>query len=150
MIDSYMTVEEANEIVSNCFTDKDKESVIWNSLSNEEKQVLIQKATIKLETSLLFIGKKVRRGQKLAFPRVYKCNVIECPFAYKLGILTQGLGEAVVAADSSLSLTNNGIKQYTVEGASITFDTSRISKYSMDTNGILYSVRTLLHEYIYG
>lgn len=148
-MDTYMTVEEADEIVDNLYLDNEPEHVIWSSLTSEEKVRLMNIATSRIECSTLFLGSKLDSFQDLEYPRVYKGKVVEVPEVYKQAILTQGLSDTVSSSDDVASLASKGVKQYVVEGASVTFDNDANSKYERDDSGLFVKVRQMLCKISY-
>lgn len=121
---SYFTVTEADTIVANSFLSTSTEATKWNSLSDSDKAIVITNTTAKIESSFTFIGRKQNVDKQLAFPRYINNSLIESPTNYNEIIMTQAIRDLVVNSSEEASLKMSGIKSYSVEGASITFDTS--------------------------
>lgn len=68
-VDSYVTLEEANELISSYFTSSDKAFIKWNELSDNDKEVLLRSSCRDIN-ALKFEGRRASIGQKLEFPRV--------------------------------------------------------------------------------
>lgn len=66
--DTYITIEQANEYVSNYYLSSDPLRIQWEASSEEDKEVLLRKAFNQIN-SLPFIGKPKRVDQPLPFPR---------------------------------------------------------------------------------
>lgn len=119
-VNSYLTIEEANNIAGEIFIEGEKESKVWDSLSDKVKTQLILKATQRLD-KLLFRGiKYIGAGSKLAFPRIIDCRVMECPYEYKCGIVALAI-QLKIGNKQYEELLNMGVKNYSIEGASIGF-----------------------------
>lgn len=145
-VNSYMTVEEADELVENVFFDTEEEYKLWNSLSESSKSKLIYRATKLIET-MLFLGRKTGQGP-LNFPRFIWCKNYECPDDVKIAILKQGLKSLSNQGKSEVNMQEMGIKSYSIKGASISFsDSLNVGRLS---NGVYQSVyETYLAKWTY-
>lgn len=113
-VNSYMTLEEANEIVADNFMSTDNKRVYWNNLEDDnDKNILIYKATELIDKdSMLYIGRKAEASQAMQFPRVIGSNIIECPKDIKEGIVMLALNNAVQSTNSHLQLIESGITSW--------------------------------------
>lgn len=68
-MDSYVTLEEANDIIESSFISSDPALVEWNKLNDKDKEVLLR-ASCRDINNLKFNGRRATVGQKLEFPRV--------------------------------------------------------------------------------
>ena len=124
---SYMTLEEADNIIKTSFISSDIHRQYWENLSDEDKTTLILYNTEIIDTNtMLYKGNKLNVGQSMQFPRkdLYG-NVIECPKRIKIGLMMQALRDAVISSNQETLLKNMGVETFKDgSGASITFDTS--------------------------
>lgn len=76
--DSYVSIEEANTIVSETYLSDEVERTTWESLSDTDKEILLKRATRDIDT-LMFRGTQVqlKSVQLLKFPRVIDCIIVE-------------------------------------------------------------------------
>lgn len=111
-VDSYVTLEEAENIISQHHMSTSDLVVKWNTLSNSDKEVLLRTSCRDID-NLKFNGRRAKVGQKLEFPRVLSYPV---GYGYRLFIgqfLDNGLVDGDYSADGGLSLA----KQAQVENA---------------------------------
>ena len=136
---SYFDLTEANELVSGRLLSISDEGKFWNSLSDKDKSVLIINGT-ELFEKLHFIGSKLDTNQKLQFPRLYKGDTVNISDSVKFGILLNLIIKYKSQDSDKGKLLKSGVKKYSVEGASIEFqsDTSMID--TVLNNGIYKSV----------
>lgn len=91
---SYITVQEADQLIADNFMSTDPIRVFWNNIGNDaDKESIILNSTKKFDRdSMCYKWFKQDVNQPLQFPRVdiYK-NVIDCPEDIKLGLLLQGI-----------------------------------------------------------
>ena len=66
---TYATLTEANEYIASNYLSTDELLIKWGKLSNSDKEVLLKKSCVNME-SILYKGQKENITQKLAFPRV--------------------------------------------------------------------------------
>lgn len=127
---SYMTLEEANDLIKQTFISKDNNRVFWDSLSDDDKITLIINNTELIDgNNMLYKGNKLNVGQLMQFPRKDRYgNVIECPKRIKIGLLMQALKDSVVNGRQETLLKDMGVETFKDgSGASITFTTSESS-----------------------
>jgi hypothetical protein len=74
-VDSYVTVEEADEFISKTYISTDAYRAKWSTLSTEDKEALLRASTLAID-QLAFTGTKRDWGQKLSFPRVTMTSFI--------------------------------------------------------------------------
>lgn len=98
---SYATVEDANAYVQSMYLSTDEARLTWEKLSDEDKQVLLNKAFDVIE-QLPFTGRKTSEEQPNAFPR---CPDTEVPQA----VVNAEIALAVTYSDSELL---SSIKDY--------------------------------------
>lgn len=128
---SYIDVQEANQLITDYFMSTDPIRVFWESLSsNSDKESLILNSTRKYDRdSMGYKWFKQDNEQTLQFPRIdiYK-RVIQCPEDIKLGLLIQGIKENMLNKYAEYQeLKAQGIKSYKIKDASVEFfDTFQI------------------------
>ena len=119
-VNSYLTVEEANTLVSNYLDDDSEDSLEWNKLSTDSKEKLLIKGT-RLVDKLPYLGVKYNPSSKLNWPRIINLNKKECPDDVKLGLICQMLKSRRNSSKQELKLQELGVKDYKIKNASITF-----------------------------
>lgn len=111
-VDTYITVEEANEILTGCHNGSLLEQ--WLSLSEKDKECYLRTATYRIEC-LPVVGYKHNASQRLQFPRGMSSNI---PYNVKLATAE----EAISAIDKQLlqriSLQQQGVKSISLGSAS--------------------------------
>lgn len=80
--DSYVTLEEANDIISENFISTDEVYVFWQGLSDSDKEALLRSSRRSID-SLKFTGRRKVPGQILEFPRV---NMMPSGYGFRLYI----------------------------------------------------------------
>lgn len=68
MLVGYVSIEDANEYIQTHYTSNDPSRISWESLTDDDKQVILLRAFESIE-SLPFRGCKSVPGQDTAFPR---------------------------------------------------------------------------------
>lgn len=81
-LDSYVTLEEAENLASSALLSNDKAFQKWNETSNSDKEVLLRNSCRDIN-ALKFDGRRKNLSQKLEFPRV---NASACGIGYRLFI----------------------------------------------------------------
>lgn len=145
-VNSYMTLEEANSIVSDTFYDDEDEAKTWNGLSDNDKIKLIYRST-KVINTLVFLGIQYPSDGDLRWPRMICSQYVDCPDDVKIAILLQGIKNKQNSVKDESKLQELGVKSYSIKGASISFDSNASLKLS---NGIYTSVYdTYLSRWVY-
>lgn len=80
--ESWVSLEEAEVIISNNFLSDDELLTKWQSLSNNDKEVLLRNSARAITDAYKFVGRKAKAGQYLAFPRVL--DVLPVGLAYTI------------------------------------------------------------------
>lgn len=141
---SYITVQEADQLIAEYFTSSNPIRVFWGTISNDsDKESIIISSTKKFDRdSMCYKWFKQDINQPLQFPRVdIHKNVIECPEDIKLGLLLQGIKTNMMDKYNEYQeLKAQGVKQFADgSGAKIeffdTFQTKDIDT-SMLSNGM--------------
>jgi hypothetical protein len=128
-VNSYMDLDEANNIIENELLDSDSEYTMWQSLSDDNKKKLIAKGT-RIVDQLPFLGYKYNLNDKngLHWPRLVNDEKIECPLEIKLGLLKQVLRDYSNSGKQETKLLELGVKSYSIKGASITMGDKQVAK----------------------
>ena len=117
---TYMTLEEANEIMTDEFASDSAELAIWNQLDLLGKQRLILNGT-RIINTLVWIGRQYPGYQELAWPRIIQYRYVDCPYDVKVAILKQALLDSINDEKQEVSLQELGVKSYKIKDASIEF-----------------------------
>ena len=67
--DSYVTLSEAEELVSSYFMSSDNTRIAWSLASEADKEVALRRSCNSIN-NLKFVGRRKNTSQKLEFPRV--------------------------------------------------------------------------------
>lgn len=140
---SYVTVAEADEIIASRFRSTSKERLLWNSLDENDKAVVIIDTTEKYDNdSMLYKYRKAEVNQPLQFPRIMDTgSIVECPEIIKVGLLVQAILDIEAEDSEEKQLVRNGITKYKIKDAEVTFkDTAfNIDKNSVGLNAEVWS-----------
>lgn len=148
MFDSYMTLEEVEEIKQLVIPAGSIEDKCWDSLTVDAKLRSILLATNLLENTLMFVGRRFNKNQGFQFPRVYKGRIINLPDEYKMGIVLQAVKTVAASGSEKQELIGSGVKSYEVEDASISFFDNAY-ELQKDKNGVYKDVYNLVQKYAY-
>lgn len=125
-----MTMDEVNEYINSNYASATPERKAWEALSDDDKAVTIIKSTRLVDRdSMLYVGRKVDKFQKMQFPRDVPslCGVhtLNCPDEIKEGIILIALRELVYSDTEEMNMINKGIKSFSDGGGlSMSFNTS--------------------------
>ena len=131
-INSYMSLDEANEIMEEELLSNDNDLIAWKALSDTDKEKLIIIGT-RLVNKLPFLGIKYNDKIVLQWPRVINNKEIECPRDIKIGLLKQVLRDYYNKNKQETKLQELGVKSYSIKNASISFSDVNSNKLS---NGV--------------
>lgn len=131
-VNSYITIEEADKIINDNYLDTDDEFITWNNLSENNKAVLILRATKLIDIeSLKYRGKKVDIAQPMEFPRdvsnddtlsgIYTNDILNCPDEIKTAIVESAINNYMKNKTEEASLIKKGIQSYKIKDASVSF-----------------------------
>lgn len=79
--DSWVSLEEAEELIKSLFTSSNEYFLKWNSLSDEDKEILLRNSAFSISDSYRFTGRKQKQSQRLAFPRVLSALPVGVAYA---------------------------------------------------------------------
>lgn len=125
---SYFTLAECENIIANNFMSMDSKRIFWNTLSDNDKQVLIVYTHKKIDKdAMCYLGVKADKSQNLQFPRIIDDCLVECPYDIKVGTVLAMLDFATKAVSNEEKLKELGIESYSDgSGASIKFNSAGI------------------------
>lgn len=75
LTNSYVSIAQTDAYILAHFLSTDTQYIVWNALSDADKEIHIRNALYDIE-SLEFIGYKLTSSQTLSFPRCYKDSSI--------------------------------------------------------------------------
>lgn len=134
---SYCTVEEANQYVTEHYLSTDEASTRWETLSDDDKQVLLTRAHDIID-ALPLTGRKTSVDQPDAFPR---CPYKGVPSAVKSAECELALSLSDEAANESLDdyrkMVDYGIQSYSIGNFSET-----LLSYSKNSVEIKYGLNS--------
>lgn len=131
---TYMSVEEADSIVSDVYFEDEEEYKLWDTFDELGKQRMILKGT-KLIDRLPFLGIQYPGYQSMKWPRLIQYRYVDCPHDVKVAIIKQALKEKIKHATQEHNLQELGVKTYSIKGASISFADSNATGVTL-SNGI--------------
>ena len=131
-INSYMSLDEANEIMEEELLSNDSDLMAWKALSDTDKEKLVIIGT-RLVDKLPFLGIKYNDKIVLQWPRVMDNKEVECPRDIKIGLLKQVLRDYYNKNKQETKLQELGVKSYSIKNASISFSDVNSNKLS---NGV--------------
>ena len=131
-INSYMSLDEANEIMEEELLSNDSDLMAWKALSDTDKEKLVIIGT-RLVDKLPFLGIKYNDKIVLQWPRVMNNKEVECPRDIKIGLLKQVLRDYYNKNKQETKLQELGVKSYSIKNASISFSDVNSNKLS---NGV--------------
>lgn len=157
--DTYISLDDAQEYLSENYISTDEKLIAWNALSDTDKEILLRKA-LKIVDSQPYTGFKVQTTQTLEFPRaiytmipsdVYEPSGIwpenwyvqsEVPDAVKYAQCEIAL-ETASGTSNRVKLQRQGVKSFSLGNLSET--------YSGASNSIVsHEAKELLKPYIGG
>ena len=68
--DSYVTLNEANDLVTSYFLSSDTARIAWNNASDSDREVALRKSCKAIDKIRDFVGRRKYTRQTLEFPRV--------------------------------------------------------------------------------
>lgn len=131
----YATVEQANEFISKYYSSKDSLRIAWNALSNEDKQVVLNRAEQSID-QLPFTGKSVHKDK--VFPRHPnpEKSLVQVQIA-TIELAIQGLNEEF---KERYDLQQQGVKSYRIGDLSETFGATQGATGYAGIDAFTYSV----------
>ena len=141
---SYVTLEEAQNIVENELYSDSSEYTLWESLSDKDKEIICKKGTLAIN-SLEFIGRRLVWKTKLKFPRVID-GIEQIPEEIKIAAVINGIKDKIETSSEQYKMIDNGIKSMTVGPNSVDFNTD---KFNSITGARIYdAAKVYLRKYL--
>ena len=121
-VDTYITVEQADEIINNNVYSQSKQRKAWDALSEEDKSVFLAQAMIEIE-SLAYSGIKSVQSQPLQFPREGQEKV---PMQIQMAQALEACASVGCADDENMrsQLRAQGITSFSLGSLSESYDIS--------------------------
>lgn len=125
---SYLTVEQADVIVKQLYVSNDTSRIFWESLSPDDKAVLLNDATKLIDNKrCLWKGRKYDVNQEHQFPRMIyrgiptKCTIVEIDDTFLQGVVELAIASWQYKNSEEFRLMQSGVSSYKVKDASISF-----------------------------
>lgn len=139
---SYVTLEEANAIVAANFISSDSARVRWNTLSDDDKLILLNNAFQRIE-QLPYTGRPTQRTQTTAFPRDGETVVGD---VVKLAQVTEALLDFAITGVRSAR--SRGVKSFSIGHLSETYEGAESPNDPLSS--VDSATRRLLRNYLAG
>ena len=120
---SYVTISEADKIITNYLTSDDSLLSTYENLDDEDKSVILYKSCLDMQ-KLLYRGLKQNNNQTLAFPRVNRLGYKSNDDMVKLAQVVNSLSFINTGSTSSQlnELSNNGVSNFKLGSFSVSFN----------------------------
>jgi len=138
----YVTLEEANAIVAANFISSDSTRIRWNTLSDDDKLILLNNAFQRIE-QLPFTGRPAQLAQATAFPR---CGETVVSNVVKLAQVTEALLDFSITGVKSAR--SRGVKSFSIGHLSETYEGAEVP--SDPLSAVDPATRRLLRNYLTG
>lgn len=112
-VNSYMTLDEINDMVNMSFLSNSKEREYWGTLSDDDKCILVLNTMDIIDnTQMKYKGVKYSKSQSLQWPRLI-CQVqTDVPWAVKKGLILQMMSNSMSDLTAYNKLKRQGIKSF--------------------------------------
>lgn len=142
---SFISVAEADNIISDTYISISDERKFWDGLSTEDKSTLLIDATSKLNNEhWMWIGVPLNSDQSLVFPRQDNENydTINIDNAFKRGLCELALFKCSTLMSENNKMLSAGITSYKIKDCSVSFDSDAIKEFSSknDTDDVPYAI----------
>lgn len=136
-VNSYMTIEQADNLVHMMYKSNSDEVKYWDALSDHDKAVdIINNTELFENNTFCWHGRKADVHQNMMWPRVL-CDgsVIDFPLIMMKGIIANIMFNAEKQWNESAKLMDDGVKDYKIKDASVSFfENSSNNKYNSLSN----------------
>ena len=135
---SFVSLNEANEIVNSNYTSFDSEYKFWTELNDSDKQVLLMQGTNLLNSDrFIWIGQRVKIDQPLVFPRKLRSGrIVEFGLDMKIGLVELVIKRQIAKSSDLDILKLSGVTSFSDGGGmSVRFDNTSDSKNGGDFIG---------------
>lgn len=146
-METYLTLVELEAVLTEMFTSSELASYGWDTLSDADKTVYLNRATIKIE-SLYYRGIKASSDQTLKFPRIIDGVDVGVPDGVNQALAYLTMAENPdFSSDNRTNLQAQGIKSIKVEGSSETYsDSAMKSNYGKVVTDLV--INTYMRRYV--
>lgn len=144
--DTYITIEQANQYISNYYLSSDPLRIQWEAIEDADKEVLLRKAFVQIN-SLPYTGRPKNSKQSLPFPRA--CNFT----AQDMQNVQNAQAEQAIAISDSVTaqetvdrikLRRAGVVQYTIGDLSEKFQSGLPS----ESNATFFGLSEKAYKYL--
>lgn len=137
-VNSFISLEEANNIIGDNYISTSDTAVWWSGLSDSDKAVCLISATNIINSEQWFwIGKRVDENQSLVFPRLDVENNKEYDIndTFKLGIIKLMINNNETSLNDMYKLIKSGITSFSDGGGmSVKFGDDVVKKSSLKSS----------------
>ena len=115
---SYISINDADNLIRELYLSSSDEYKLWDDLSTEDRQVLLNKYSMYLvgEDVFMWRGKKVDPAQELDFPRLYNKNTLVFNKMMSIGLITMMLSNEKSINSEFGKLRSENIKSFSDGG----------------------------------
>lgn len=117
-VDTYLDIIEADTLVESNFLSDEATRVIWEALSNADKEVLLVRGTRDVDSALYRGTQQLYKSlQPLNFPRIIDCIVVPVNDNIKLATIEQAVsykGNSNNSSDLRKKLQAQGVKKVSI------------------------------------
>jgi hypothetical protein len=140
-IDSYIDVDDADQIVKKLFLSNQEQRIFWEGLSEDDKETLLTSVTSQFDNSdMWYVGVQANKNQSLQFPRMDNGNYIDTPYSIKAGLILQGLRMFISSLSSEDRLKHLGIKSFQ-DGSGAKIEFADVDSYNkLSSTGIYLDI----------
>lgn len=138
-----VTVERLDELIKGMFLSSQLNKLGWDGLFEEDKQVLINNAVTELD-GLQYIGDKADVEQAHAFPRIVNGELLDVDCGVDKAIAQYCFDYLRLNSNETIERIRSGITSIKIEGASESYDVSKV-----DFNSLHVNYRKYLNGLIY-
>ena len=121
----YITVEELDKIIKVIGADGTYEKVGYEGISDEQKELLIEKAVVSIDNQL-YRGRRLSKGQLNAFPRVIDGVCIYTPPSLKYAVSSHVLKDLKLINSKRLQLQSEGVVSIDTSGVKESYNVEAV------------------------
>ena len=138
-----VTVEKLDEIIKDMFLSYQLNKIGWGDLSDDDKKAVLNNAIDEIN-SLQYIGHKADEFQEFAFPRIVNGELLDVDCGVDKAIAQYCFDYLRLNNDETIDKIRSGITSIKIEGASESYDVSKVDfnslhvNYRKYLNGLMY------------
>lgn len=145
-VDTYVTIAEANQYVSNYYLSSDPLRIQWEAMDEADKEVMLRKAFVQIN-SLPYTGRPAKPHQPNPFPRCSNFSVADMQ-KVKYAQVEQSMSISDPVAEQEtvdrINLRRAGVVQYTIGDLSERFQ----SGLPEDSNATFFGLSEKAYKYL--